>query len=189
MPKILLPLLICIVLSACASSPKSSPQLHLNTHFSTIPLNNQSYRIRLQAPTNMSQGTAEEMTLVKSAQLTVQQGYTHFKLLNDPNQQQTPRQTAIYQQPIYLPLYSPYYSRYHANPYFHSFLDDPFFNPPTTVIYNEPIDIVYHIEIFKENIPNDAFDARLILQHLGQKYGVSSTGDIISPQAMLKSNK
>lgn len=184
MSKILLPILACLVLSACASSPKSSPQLHLNGHFSTVPLNAQSYRIRLQAPAHMSQGTAEEMTLVKSAQLTVQQGFTHFKLLNDPSQQSAPRQqTVVYQPPVYPPFYAPH-SRYYS-----PFWDDPFFNRPTAVVYNEPVDVVYHIEMFKENSPNDAFDARLILQHLGQKYGVSATGDIISPQAMLKSNK
>lgn len=40
--------------------------------FSAYPLNAQTFRISFQADSNMSYGTAEEITLVKSAQTTVQ---------------------------------------------------------------------------------------------------------------------
>lgn len=187
MYKIGVAMLMVLLLNACSTIPKSTAQHYQLGHFSAIPLNDKSYRIRLQNPAHVSQATAEEMTLVKSAQMTLEQGFSHFKVTNAPHEQ-APRQTVVYHQPSYPPFYSPNYSRYYAgNPAYHSFWNDPFFNPPSTVVYTEPVDIVYHIEMYKENIPQDAFDAGLILQHLGQKYGISPSGKIISSPAVLQS--
>ena len=61
-----------ITLSACStvpSKPKTFDQLY---QFSAYPLNAQTFRISFQADPNMSYGAAEEITLVKSAQTTVQ---------------------------------------------------------------------------------------------------------------------
>lgn len=186
--KILVAIVLTCLLNACTSMPKSTKSYDLSQHFSAIPLNEQSYRIRLQAPAHFSQATAEEMTLVKSAQMTIEQGFSHFKVVNAPHEQ-APRQTVVYHQPTYPAFYAPHYAHYYSrNPAYYSFLNDPFFNPPTTVVYSEPVDVVYQIEMYKENIPQDAFDARLILQHIGQKYGISSTGKAISTPAVLQSS-
>ena len=43
--------------------------------------------------------------------------------------------------------------------------------------------MAYTIECFKANqAPQDAFDARLILQSLGAKYGLSPSGAVLQPQ-------
>lgn len=172
-------LVICgaLWLSACATTSSTTPKSFDQVgQFSSYPLNAQSYRISFKAPNNMGQATAEEITLLKSAQVTVQQGYQYFKVVNDPSSQVQPARTAVvYPQPFYYP----YRSAYGYSPFY----DDPFFNPPR-VVQIEPVQISYHIELFKENNqPQDAFDARLILQHLGAKYGVSTTGQTITPKS------
>lgn len=79
--------------------------------FSNTPLNAQSYRISFQARPNMSFGTAEEITLVKAAQTTLQNGFRYFKVLNDPsNVNQPPRKAVVYPTPMYAPY--GYYRRY-----------------------------------------------------------------------------
>lgn len=172
-------LVICgaLWLSACATTSSTTPKSFDQVgQFSSYPLNTHNYRISFQAPNNMSQATAEEVTLLKSAQVTVQQGYQYFKVVNDPSSQVQPARTAVvYPQPFYYP----YRSVYGYSPFY----DDPFFNPPR-VVRIDPIQISYHIELYKaEQQPQDAFDARLILQHLGAKYGVSTTGQTIIPKS------
>ena len=48
----------------------------------------------------------------------------------------------------------------------------------------DPVQVSYTIECFKEKdkVPSDAFDATLILQSLGKKYGLTSTGEVNQPQ-------
>lgn len=167
----LIPILcVTLLISACATTPKQPKSFDQIGQFSTYPLNAQSYRISFKAPDYMSYATAEEMTLVKSAQTTVQQGFQFFKVTSGINQSNTaPRQAVVYPTPIY----SPYYR--------HPFFYDPFFYSPQ-VVQIDPIQVVYHIEMYHENKqPRDAFDARLILQSLGQKYAVSVTGEILTP--------
>ena len=53
----------------CTQQTKTFDQLG---QFSAYPLNAQTFRISFQANPNMSYGAAEEITLVKSAQTTVQ---------------------------------------------------------------------------------------------------------------------
>ena len=84
--------------------------------YSTTPLNANTYRISFQARPNMSFGTAEEITLLKAAQTTVQNGFQFFQVLNDPSNrtQQSPRQAIVYPAPSVYPYgyYRPYgYSR------------------------------------------------------------------------------
>jgi hypothetical protein len=63
------------------------------------------------------------------------------------------------------------------------FWNDPFYDMPQ-VVNIDPVQISYTIECYKDkkSSPNDAFDARLILQSLGPKYGVSPTGQVLQPQ-------
>lgn len=177
MQRLIPALCLSLMLGACATTPKQPKSFDQIGQFNTYPLNAQSYRISFQAPSSMSYATAEEMVLVKSAQTTVQHGFQFFKVLNSSSQNtQATRQTVIYP----TPMYSPYYYRH---PFY-----DPFYYP-TRVVEVEPIQIAYHIEMFKESKqPNDAFDARLILQSLGQKYGVSSTGETLKPEVVESKN-
>lgn len=80
--------------------------------FATYPLNNQIYRISFKADPNMSYGTAEEITLVKAAQTTIQNGFRYFKVMDDPSNQtqKPPRQAVVYSSPNYYPY--GYYRRY-----------------------------------------------------------------------------
>ncbi|ENU78791.1 hypothetical protein F976_00156 [Acinetobacter baumannii NIPH 1734] len=80
-----------ITLSACSTVPSKPKTFDQLGQFSAYPLNAQTFRISFQADPNMSYGAAEEITLVKSAQTTVQKGFRFFKVLNDPsNQSQKP---------------------------------------------------------------------------------------------------
>ena len=86
-----------ITLSACSTVP-SKPKLSISfSQFSAYPLNAQTFRISFQADPNMSYGATEEITLVKSAQTTVQK-VSAFKVLNDPSNQsqKPPRQAVVY---------------------------------------------------------------------------------------------
>ena len=163
-----------IALSGCAMTPSKPLTFDQLGQFSHTPLNAHTYRISFHARPNISYGTAEEITLVKAAQTTVQNGFRYFKVLDDPsNRNQPPRQAVVYSAPMY-----PYgYSRHYAG-----FWSDPFYDMPQ-VINIDPIQVSYSIECFKDQkkAPSDAFDASLILQSLGQKYGLSPTGQVLQP--------
>ncbi|UOH74932.1 hypothetical protein MOW08_14745 [Acinetobacter schindleri] len=170
------------LLSGCVTTPSKPLTFDQLGQYSTTPLNAQTYRISFKARPNMSFGTAEEITLVKAAQTTVQNGFQFFRVLDDPSNrsQQPPRQAIVYPAPSVYPYgyYRPYgYSRRYPG-----FWPDPFYDMPYRVTV-EPAQIAYTIECFKQaQAPKDAFDARLILQSLGAKYGLSPTGEILQPQ-------
>ena len=84
MKKILIACALATGLSlvGCASTPSKPLTFDQLGRFSNTPLNTSTYRISFQARPNMSYGTAEEITLVKAAQTTVQNGYRFFKVLN-----------------------------------------------------------------------------------------------------------
>ncbi len=166
-----------LTLSGCAITPSKPRTFDQLGQFSTVPLNAQTFRVSFQGNSNMSFGTAEEITLLKSAQTTVQNGFTFFKVQDDPSNrtQQPPRKAVVYPTPMYMP-YGYGYRRYGA-------FYDPFYDMPQ-VVNIDPVQVAYTIECYKDkkSAPNDAFDAHLILQSLGQKYGVSPTGQVLQPQ-------
>ena len=173
-------LLASLALAGCATTPPKPLSFDQLGQFNAYPLNSQSYRISFQARANMSYGTAEEITLVKAAQTTIKHGFRYFKVLDDPSNrsQQVPRQAVVYASPMY--SYYPY-GFYNRRPlYWH----DPFFDQPR-VVNLEPSQVAYTIQCFKDqhSKPDDAFDATLILQSLGQKYGLSPTGQVLIPTA------
>ncbi|ANF83032.1 hypothetical protein A3K93_13110 [Acinetobacter sp. NCu2D-2] len=164
-----------IGLSGCASTPTKPLTFDQLGQFTATPLNQNSYRVSFTARPNMSLGTAEEIALLKSAQITVQNGFQFFKVIDDPsNQAQKPaRQAIVYPQNNFPP-----YGMYRRSPYYWS---NPFYEAPYTVTL-EPAQVSYTIQCFKEKKqPDDAFDARLILQSLGQKYGVGPRGEVLQP--------
>ena len=171
-----LSIVAAIALSGCAMTPSKPLTFDQLGQFSNTPLNSQTYRISFLARPNMSFGTAEEITLVKAAQTTLQNGFRYFKVLNDPsNVNQPPRNAVFYPPPMYAPY--AYYRRYPG------FWPDPFYDMPQVVTI-DPVQVSYTIECYKDQkkAPNDAFDASLILQSLGQKYGLSPTGQVLAPQ-------
>lgn len=183
--------LICITmmtaltLSGCATTPSKPRTFDQLGQFSTTPLNAQTYRISFQGSPNMNLGMAEEITLLKAAQTAVVHGQQFFKVLDDPSNrsQQAPRQAVVYPNNSYPYGYGYGFRRF---PGFY----DPFYNTPQ-VVNIDPVQISYTIVCFKDQkaAPNDAFDARLILQSLGQKYGVSPLGQVIQPQGTSESLK
>ncbi len=167
-------------LSGCATTPKQPRSFDQLGSFASYPLNRSSYRISFQADAHTSYGTAEEITLVKAAQTTVLNGFRFFKVLDDPSNrtQKPPRQAVIYSSPSYYPYY------YHRHP---AFWPDPFYDVPQVVTL-DPVEVSYTIECYKDtkSAPQDAFDAYLILQSLGTKYGVSPSGQVLQPLPLQK---
>lgn len=176
-----LTMLAVLVVSGCASTPSKPRTFDQLGNFSSTPLNAQTYRISFQGSSNMNFGTAEEITLLKAAQTSVLNGFHFFKVMDDPSNrsQQPPRQAVVYSNPMY--GYG-----YRRHPAFY----DPFYNVPQIVTL-DPVQVSYTIQCFKDQktAPNDAFDARLILQSLGQKYGLSSTGEVLPVQTETSTNK
>lgn len=166
-----------VALSSCATLPSKPLTFNQLGQFESYPLNAQSYRISFKTTRNIAYGNAEEIALVKAAQTSIQNGYAFFKVLDDPSNrnQNAPRQAVVYPQPMYTPY--PYGHRGRFTPMY-----DPFFyNNMPQVVTLDPTEVSYTIECYKnqKSAPKDAFDARLILQSLGQKYGVSPSGDLI----------
>lgn len=167
---------LSLLLGGCATTPSKPLTFDQLGQYSVTPLNSRTYRISFQAHPSMSFGTAEEITLVKAAQTTLQQGHTFFKVLDDPSNrsQQPPRQAVVYPAPSFYP-----YGYYRRHPVF---WPDPFYDYPQ-VINVDPIQVSYTIQCYKDqkSAPSDAFDARLILQSLGGKYGLSPSGQVLQP--------
>ena len=167
------------LVSGCVSSPSSQQPRTLNQLglFQNVPLNATTYRIQFKPHQDISYGHAEEITLVKSAQFTLQEGYEFFKVLDDPSNrlnQQAPRQTVVYPYRSSVdPFY--YHPRYRNRPLF---WNDPFFDVPYTVNL-DPVEVSYTIQVYKKELaPADAFEAHRILQYLGERYQLNADGTI-----------
>ncbi|WP_130803910.1 CC0125/CC1285 family lipoprotein [Acinetobacter ihumii] len=178
-----LALMTALVMTGCATTPKKPRTFDQLGQFATYALNNQTYRISFKADPNMSYGTAEEITLVKSAQATLQNGFRFFKVIDDPSNQtqKPPRQAVVYSSsPSYYP-----YGYYRRHP---AFWPDPFYDMPQ-VVNIDPVEVAYSIRCYKDqkSAPQDAFDAQLILQSLGKKYGLSPSGEVLLPQPVTPS--
>lgn len=181
--KIIQALTISIVLATlvgCASTPKQPRTFNQLGQFQEIPLNENSYRIGFRTHPDASYGYAEEVTLLKSAQVTVQQGFDAFKVIDDPtnrtNQQQQ-RQTVVYPSRPYYSSFG-FHDRFY-DPFYRPYWHDPFFDTPY-VVNVDPVEVAYTIQMFQSNMaPSDAFDARRILEAIGGKYGLRADGSVI----------
>lgn len=173
---------ICVVfISGCATTPPQPRTFNQLGQFGQVALNNALYRISFKAPSNMPYSNAEEINLLHAAQVTVQQGFDAFKVINDPSNrinEQQPRQAVVYPDRSF---YSPFYTPYGYGRYRYSMWDDPFFNAPY-VVDVPPREISYTVQMYKTQLaPADTFEARRILQSLGAKYGVRPDGSVIVP--------
>lgn len=177
------PLLVALAFTGCATIPQQPKTFDQLGQFTAYPLNSKTYRIGFQAGQNLSYGTAEEITLLKAAQTTLKNGYRYFTVVDDPSnaRNKAPRQTVIYPSPSYYP-----YGYYRRHP---GFWPDPFYDMPQ-VVNIDPIQVSYTIECFKtQDQSPDAFDAQMILQSLGSKYGLSPSGDVLQPAVPTQNKK
>lgn len=169
-----------LVFSGCATTPHAPRTFNQLGQFSTYPLNQNTFRVSFKASPNMNYGTAEEITLLKAAQVTVQKGFRYFTVLQDPSNQlqKPPRQAVIYSAPDFYP--PGFYRR------FPGFWSDPFYDSPR-VVNLDPIEVSYSISCTQTQSGDNknAFDARLILGSLGQKYGLSPNGEVLVPQLQM----
>ena len=172
-----LPLSLALCLSGalvgCSTSPSKPVTFDQLGQFSSYALNQNIYRVSFQSERTLSHSHAEEIVLLKAAQTTLQQGFRYFKVLDDPSNrsQNPPRRTVVYPTPMYYP-----YGFYGARS---PFWQDPFYNHPQ-IVSIEPLQVSYSIECYQTLPANSqAFDARLILQSIGPKYGLSPQGQVL----------
>ena len=179
MKKIYIGLLLLAMgsLSACSTMPSKPLSFDKLGQFEAYPLNTQSFRVSFKTDRSLSYGTAEEIALLKSAQTALKHDFAFFKVLDDPSNrtQKAPRQAVVYPAPMYNPYPYGYYRGRHT-PFY-----DPFFYNQPQVVQIDPTEVSYSIECFKNkaSAPSDAFDAKLILQSLGPKYGLGPTGEVL----------
>lgn len=177
---------VACMFSGCTTVPMKPKTFHELGQFQHIPLNSSTHRIQFKADPHFSYGHAEEITLVKSAQFTLQQGFDFFKVVDDPSNrlnQHMPRQTVVYPQRSMWDHYN-YHPRYRNHPLL---WNDPFFDTPYTVEL-DPVEVSYTIQLYKKALaPADAFEARRILEALGDKYQLNPDGStkIIPPHPSL----
>lgn len=168
---------LTVLIVGCSSTPMQPKSFAQLGQFQQIPLNANTYRVQFKADQNASYGHAEEIALVKSAQLTLQEGFDFFKVMDDPSNrmnQQGQRQAVVYPSRPMFHHPSGYYSPYYRNNPF--YWPDPFFDAPYTVNL-DPVEVSYTIQVFKKDkAPADAFEARRILESLGPKYQLNSDG-------------
>ena len=181
-----LTMLTTLIISGCTTTPPKPRTFDQLGQYTTVPLNSQTYRVSFQGSSQMNYGTAEEITLLKAAQTTTLNGFRFFKVQDDPSNrsQQPPRKAVVYPS---APVYAPFGYGHRRYPYY---WNDPFFDIPQVVTL-DPVQVSYTIECFKDQktAPKDAFDASLILSSLGQKYGLSPTGEVLQPQPTALTSK
>lgn len=164
-------LIFCILLLGnsvgCSTLSPTPVRFDQLGKFNQYSLNQNIFKINFKAYHRVSYATGQEIALVYAAQTTLGQGFRYFKALNDPTNQNTPpKQTVIYQHtPPIMPLN-------HRGMFW-----NPAWNQTSEFVVIDPVEISYTIECFKQEQqhPNDVFDAQLILQNLGSKYGIVTT--------------
>lgn len=176
-------LVMAVAIVGCSpSAPLSFNQLG---EFSAYPLNKQTYRISYTANDNISYSAAQNITLIKAAQTTVQNGYHYFIVMNNSGSVHNKPQKEI----AYTDGFGGGYwggapgSWGPSGPWGPVGWNDPFYGVPQ-VVTTGPAEIAYNIVCFpnEQTAPKNAYNASLILQTIGQKYGVSPTGQVIIQQ-------
>jgi hypothetical protein len=155
-----------LLLSGCVMSPAKPRAFASLGQFEQYQLNTAIFRVSFRGDPDMSQGTAEEITLLKTAKTTVEAGYRYFSVVNESKPR--PRRTVVY------PDYPPFGFYGHRRwPY--GFYNDPFYS---STVYNiDPVEVSYTIHCSKApSSQKDEFDAQLILASLGPKYYLNADG-------------
>lgn len=176
-------LTMAALIAGCSpSTPLSFNQLG---DFSAYPLNQQTYRIAYTANDNISYSAAQNITLIKAAQTTIQNGYQYFIVLNNSNNIHRQPQKEVTYSDGFGGGYWGYGPGYWgpSGPWGPVGWNDPFYGVPQ-VVTTGPAEIAYNIQCFpsEQTAPKNAYNASLILKTIGQKYGVSPTGQLIIQQ-------
>ncbi|CAI3933173.1 unnamed protein product [Commensalibacter communis] len=181
-------LAVVVAISGCASdTPLPFNQLG---DFSAYPLNKQTFRISYTANDNISYAAAQNITLIKAAQTTIQNGYQYFIVMNSSsNVHKKPQREVTYAGGGYGGGYwggGPGFwgpGAWGPGAWGPPVWNDPFYGVPQ-VVTTGPAEIAYNIECFanEQTAPQNAYNATLILTTIGQKYGVSPTGQVIIQQ-------
>ncbi|ALH95790.1 hypothetical protein AOY20_09750 [Acinetobacter equi] len=172
-------LALVMTMSGCALAPTQPLTFNQLGEFSAYPLSKESFRIAYKARDSISYSQAQNITLVKAAQTAVLNGYQYFTILNGPTTvNRKPQTEVVYPNAGWAP--GPWGPMGGMGPGW----SDPFYGMPQTVTTG-PAEIAYNIECYKneQDAPTKAYDARLILQSIGSQYGVTPTGQVLTPQA------
>ena len=164
--RILIVSALCIVLSACATTYRPEGP---SGGFSETELARNVWRVRFTGNVNTEKHRAKDLALLRSAELTLKNGYTHFRL-NDSN-------SSIETSTFTIPSTShAINSAYRNGDYIHG-------SPPTqtyggpTILVSKPA-ITNTVVMFEEKLapPGIIYDARFICGTLGEKYHVACLG-------------
>lgn len=179
---------LAVVAAVAGCAPDAPLSFNQLGDFSAYPLNKQVFRISYTANNNISYSAAQNITLIKAAQTTIQNGFHYFIVMNNGS--------SVHKQPQKQIAYSDGYGGgyWGGGPGFYDggwgpgawgppVWNDPFYGVPQ-VVTTGPAEIAYNIQCFDnlQQAPHNAYDASLILQTIGQKYGVSPTGQVIIQQ-------
>jgi hypothetical protein len=165
-------------LAACATPTPYQPNVPGQTSsggYSEMRLEANRYRVNFAGNSMTSRETVEGYLLFRAAELTVQEGYTSFSIVD----RHTDKDTRTYIDPLYSPWYGPGYGywrpswRYYGGGYGWRTWD-PFWGGP---FWGDSIDVqtVQKFEASAEIVmnkgpkdPNDvrAFDARAVIANL-----------------------
>lgn len=198
-----LALILIGLLSACASQPtrfSSPPPLGTAEEYQ---LNTDVFRVSFQPGPDTTQAQADELALLHAARLTLNRGFRYFVILG---QLERPRTTRVIQQPVYISTGHRSDWAYPGRPYFPGygpfggFSSFPYDGWGETIIVHESVEpVVYTIRCSQNatiagtdgqlatNSTSPAlapaaaaFDAKMILNSLGPKYGMAGVLPTIS---------
>ncbi|MDI2091796.1 CC0125/CC1285 family lipoprotein [Commensalibacter oyaizuii] len=168
-------ILLTLAVSGCSTQPLTFNQLG---DFTTYPLNTNTFRVSYIANDNITYTAAQNIVLVKAAQTTVLNGYQYFTIVGGPSAvHDKPQRTVTYP-------YGTWGSYGWGGPGWWGpgpGWGDPFYGMPQ-VVTTGPAEIAYNIQCYHNahDAPANAYNASMILETLGQRYGVLPTGQVLS---------
>ncbi len=173
------------LLSACStlSTPRSFAELGKYDQFR---LNSNIFRVTYQSRSESTAARAEEIALLKAAQVTVQNGFRYFEITDKLLPSDQPN--VIVASPMFNYYGSfGYYGGYGRYPFRHGFgygYDYPFYGPNYYTVPQKVI-VSYTINCTNTAKPDQSqqYDATIILASLGQRYGLNPDGSPALPPA------
>lgn len=173
--------ILTLTLGGCATSTPYQPasvSSQVSGGYSEVRLGADRYRVTFAGNTLTSREKVEGYLLYRAAELTVQQGYDWFFIVERETEHEVERR--IEPDPFYRPWYGsgylywqPYW-RYYGRPYgwrtWDPYWDDPFWTSRVDIRTIERFEATAEIEMHRGLTPsvNDrAFDARDVLRTLG----------------------
>ena len=171
---------LALGLAACATPTPYQPNIpgqQTSGGYSEIQLEPGRFRVNFQGNTLTSRETVEGYLLYRAAELTVQQGFDWFTMVDRNTDRQS--RTYVEPDPLYHPWYGPSYSwwrpswRYYGGHFgwrtWDPFFGDPFWADRVDVRTVERFEASAEIVMHKGAKPGDdarAFDARAVMDSL-----------------------